>query len=55
MTSAVPDRLLEEAIDLLSHLVSFDTESTKSNLPLIEWVETYLTRHGIDYLRVPNA
>ena len=55
MTSAAPDLLLEEAIDILSHLVSFDTESSKSNLPLIEWVETYLTRHGIEYVRVPNA
>lgn len=55
MTNAAPDLLLEETIDILSHLVSFDTESSKSNLPLIEWVETYLTRHGIDYVRVPNA
>ena len=55
MTSAASRPLLEEAIDILSHLVSFDTESSKSNLPLIEWVETYLTRFGVRHLRVPDA
>ncbi len=55
MTSAASRPLLEEAIDILSHLVSFDTESSKSNLPLIEWVETYLTRFGVTHLRVPDA
>ena len=46
---------LEEAIDILAHLVAFDTESSNSNLPLIEWVEAYLARHNIASLRVPNA
>jgi acetylornithine deacetylase len=55
MTSAAPHVLLEEAIDILSHLVAFDTESSKSNLPLIEWVEAYLARHGVASLRVPDA
>ena len=55
MTSAAPQARLEDAIDILSHLVSFDTESSKSNLPLVEWVETYLARHGVASLRVPDA
>ena len=55
MTGAASHLLLEEAVDILSHLVSFDTESSKTNLPLIEWVETYLARHGIACLRVPDA
>jgi acetylornithine deacetylase len=55
MTGAAAHLLLEEAIDILSHLVSFDTESSKSNLPLIDWVETYLARHGIASLRVPDS
>jgi acetylornithine deacetylase len=55
MSAAATHGLLEEAIDILSHLVAFDTESSKSNLPLIEWVETYLARHGVTSLRVPDA
>ncbi len=55
MTPAMPASLFEETIDLLSHLVSFDTESSKSNLPLIDWVEAYLARHGVACLRVLDA
>ena len=55
MTRATPNTRLEEAIDILAHLVAFDTESSKSNLPLIDWVEAWLARHGIASLRVPNA
>jgi acetylornithine deacetylase len=55
MSGAAPSVLLEEAIDILSHLVSFDTESSKSNLPLIEWVEHFLARHGLASVRVPDA
>lgn len=32
---------------LMEKLVSFPTVSRDSNLPLIDWVETYLTGHGI--------
>ena len=31
----------------MTQLISFPTVSRDSNLPLIEWVETYLTSHGI--------
>jgi acetylornithine deacetylase len=35
-------------------LVAFDTTSSKSNLPLIQFVEDYLKRHGIASTRVPS-
>ncbi|ESR27414.1 acetylornithine deacetylase [Lutibaculum baratangense] len=33
--------------ELLEKLVSFDTTSSRSNLPLIEFVRAYLGRHGV--------
>ncbi len=38
--------------DILAHLVSFDTTSRNSNLPLIDWVETYLADHGVSSERI---
>jgi len=38
--------------DILAKLVSFDTTSRFSNLPLIEWVEAYLSTHDIPHIRV---
>ena len=35
--------------------MAFDTESEKSNLPLIDFVEDYLREHGVAVLRAPNA
>ena len=43
------------AIAMLAELVAFDTVSSKTNLPLIERVEAYLTGLEIPYTRVPNA
>jgi len=34
--------MVEEAVTLLRQLVSFDTTSRNSNLPLIRWVEAWL-------------
>ena len=51
---SAPD-LYPAARDLLARLVSFDTTSRGSNLPLIEWVEGYLDGNGIPHRRVPNA
>ena len=45
---------LGTAKDLLARLVAFDTTSHKTNIPLIEFVETYLQGHGIDSVRVPT-
>ncbi|PID35897.1 MAG: acetylornithine deacetylase [Rhodobacterales bacterium] len=41
--------------DILARLVGFDTTSDRSNLPLIDWVEAYLSAHGIAAQRVPSA
>ncbi|MBI1980901.1 MAG: acetylornithine deacetylase [Methylocystis sp.] len=46
---------LEDAIDMLSRLVAFDTVSSKSNLPLIDFVETYLREQDVRFVRAPNA
>ena len=37
---------------ILAKLISFDTTSRESNLPLIAWVETYLDHHSVPHLRV---
>ncbi|MBP1183218.1 acetylornithine deacetylase [Methylobacterium sp. PvR107] len=42
-------------LDMLARLVSFDTESDKSNLALIAFVCGYLDGWGVPYLRLPNA
>ncbi len=42
-------------LDLLARLVSFDTESSRSNLALIDDVCAYLDALGVDHVRIPNA
>jgi len=42
------------AQELLARLVSFDTTSHRSNLPLIHFVEDYLLQHGVACELVPN-
>jgi acetylornithine deacetylase len=42
-------------IEMLAKLVSFDTESAKSNLPLVDFVEAYLRSWSVPVVRVPNA
>lgn len=42
-------------LEMLAKLVSFDTESSKSNLPLVEFVEDYLRSWNVPYVRAPNA
>jgi acetylornithine deacetylase len=46
---------LADAKELLARLVAFDTTSHKTNIPLIEFVEGYLAKHGIASQRVPTA
>ena len=41
--------------EMIAKLVSFDTTSRNSNLPLIEFVSDYLERHGVSIAHVPNA
>jgi acetylornithine deacetylase len=45
---------LSRIIDVIARLVSFDTESTKSNLDLISWVEDYVRPFGARVSRTPN-
>src|SRR5215210_1051506 len=42
-------------LEMLARLVAFDTESAKSNLPLIDFVEDYLKAWDVPHIRVPNA
>ncbi|MEM9850771.1 MAG: acetylornithine deacetylase [Pseudomonadota bacterium] len=42
------------AEEMLAKLVSFDTTSAKTNLPLIEWVADYLDGHGVVPVILPS-
>ncbi|KUJ76795.1 acetylornithine deacetylase [Ruegeria marisrubri] len=48
----MPQRLTP--LEIMTRLVSFPTVSRESNLPLIDWVESYLGEHGIDAHRWPD-
>ncbi len=41
-------------LEMLARLVSFDTESAKTNLPLILFVESYLAGWNVPFIRLPN-
>ncbi|MCQ8241429.1 acetylornithine deacetylase [Rhizosaccharibacter radicis] len=45
----MPDARRLSTIDILERLVSFDTTSCESNLPLIDWISGYLTAHGVPF------
>ena len=47
--------LVADAIDILGHLVGFDTTSRHSNLALIDWVEEKARGLGAVMRRIPNA
>jgi acetylornithine deacetylase len=49
------DDIKASAIALLERLVAFDSQSDKTNLPLIDFVEDYLRAQDIPVLRAPNA
>ncbi len=49
------DNRLNEIIELLAQLVAFDTESSKSNWPIIRFIENYLRARDVPYVIVPNA
>jgi acetylornithine deacetylase len=40
--------LLDDTLDLLNNLIAFDTRSSESNLMLIEYVQQYLSKHGVE-------
>ncbi len=52
MTQSVPP--LDRAIDLLAKLVSFETESSKSNLALIDFVVQYCKAQGVAFALAPS-
>ena len=41
-------------VEMLEKLISFNTVSHRSNLPLIDFVEDYLSGHGVSSTRVYN-
>jgi acetylornithine deacetylase len=43
------------SLEILADLVSFDTESDKSNLPIIDYIEAYLSGLGVASVRFPSA
>ena len=47
--------VIAQTTALLERLVGFDTESTRSNLALIDFVEEYLRGLGVPTVRLPNA
>lgn len=47
--------LLASALDILERLIAFDTRSSESNLPLIEYVRRVLGAYGIESTLVHNA
>ena len=49
-----PEGLRLSPLEMLARLVAFDTESAKSNLPLIAFVEEYLSGWGVPFERVPS-
>ncbi len=42
------------SVSILEHLVAFDTVSSKTNLPMLDWIEEYLSSHGVTAYRVPD-
>ena len=43
------------SLEILERLVSFDTESSRSNIALIDFVAEYLGGWGVPFWRVPNG
>ncbi|MCI0736622.1 MAG: acetylornithine deacetylase [Beijerinckiaceae bacterium] len=55
MPSHTPDARLDATLGMLERLTGFDTESSKSNLALVAFVEDYFKSLGIAYVKIPNA
>ena len=41
-------------LEIMTKLISFPTVSRDTNLPLVDWVESYLREHGIEPHRWPD-
>jgi acetylornithine deacetylase len=46
---------LDTTLGILGRLINFDTESSKSNLALVSFVEDYFKALGVSYVKIPNA
>ncbi|MGX5735297.1 acetylornithine deacetylase [Bosea thiooxidans] len=55
MTATIQAGQRYTPLEMLARLVAFDTVSSKSNLPLIDFVEDYLAGWGVSSVRFPNA
>ena len=55
LDSNSPDERLNATLDMLERLIGFDTESSKSNLGLVAFVEEYLKSLGVAYVKIPNS
>jgi acetylornithine deacetylase len=53
--TAAPETVMDRALGLLEKLVAFDSDSSKSNLPVVAFVEAWLKEQGIHYVVAPNA
>lgn len=57
MSSFTPDdvqAITHHAIEILARLISFDTESSKSNLAMMDEVRAFLDARAISYVCAPN-
>lgn len=54
MSDNASGKRLQETITLLGELVAFDTESSKSNWPIVRHIEDYLKARDVPYVIVPN-
>ena len=50
-----PDEQLHLALRLLERLIAFDSESSKSNLGLVAFVEDYFRSLSVPYVKIPNG
>jgi acetylornithine deacetylase len=53
--SQAPDERLDATLGMLERLIGFDTESSKSNLGLVAFVEDYFKSLGVTHVTIPNA
>lgn len=53
--TAAPETVMERALGLLEKLVAFDSDSSKSNLPLVAFVKSWLQEQGIPCVIALNA
>ena len=55
MAVASTDERLTATLEILDRLIGFDTESSKSNLELVAFVEAYFKSLGVAYAKIPEC